>query len=291
MKPISQPVVPPQPAGEFYGIQELALFKQFTRDSYRAAFGVEAPGWDPSRLTKTWFDSTADTSHPENVSLYKIVARDSSGTWRVRQLVLPAIEAAAVNLPGAVPYPAYIVAPTNAMRTGPGSLTPQPLNPDYLSTHSQALALMFETGGTAVVEEPAMGGGFGIAYPPDEPRRLWQIVFRGTPVNAGLMLKNRNAAGVGSPGQWDLTKVEPVWISDPPAPTGLDDTRPAREMPIRDLLPNESLQTTLMGVSVVRTDLKQDAAKAQGQFTPEDRAMLLAVYQKVIGGGQARPQS
>ena len=58
--PVSVPAVPPQPNQAVYGFQELALFKSYTRESYRAAFGVEPPPWDPSRLKKTWFDSTAD---------------------------------------------------------------------------------------------------------------------------------------------------------------------------------------------------------------------------------------
>ena len=278
--PASLPVIPPQPAQEIYGVQDLALFKTYTRETYRAAFGQEPAPYDPARPPKSWFDSTADTSHPENVSVYRVVARSANG-WAVRQLVVPAAEAAAVNLPGPVRYPAYAVAPAKAVRTAPGDLTPQPVNPDYLSTQAQALVLMVEIGGTAVVEEQAMGGGFGIAFAPDEPRRLWEVVFRGFRTNAGLLLKNRNAQGVGAPGRWDLSEQEPVWVSDPPPPTGLEDSRPARDVPVRDLLPNEALQTTLMGVSVVRTDLRDERAKGLGQFTAEDRAMLVAVYQAV----------
>jgi hypothetical protein len=277
MRPVSQPVVPPQPPAEFYGVQELALFKTYTRETYRAAFGVEAPPYDPSRIAQTWFDSTADTSRPDNVMVYRIVARDANG-WSVRQLVIPASEAASVNLPGAPRYPPYVVAPSKAVRTAPGGLTPQPVNPDYLSTHSQALELMFEVGGMSIVEEPAMGGGFGIYYPPDEPRRLWHIVIQGRGVNAGLLLKNRNARGVGAPGRWNLSGEEPEWIPDPPPPGGLDDTRPARELPVRDLLPNEVLHSTLMGVVVRRTDLAQPGP---GQFTTQDRAMLEAIYRAV----------
>jgi hypothetical protein len=281
-KPVSQPVVPPQPAAEVYGIQELALFKSYNRDTYRATFGQEAPPYDPSRQPKAWFDSTADTSQPDNIAVYKVVGRGANGNWAIRQLVIPASEAAAVNLPGAVKYPPYTVEPTRAVRTGPGGLPPVPTNPDYLSTHAQASALMVEVGGTAVVEEPPMGGGFGIVYPPDEPRRMWQVIFKGYGVNAGLLLKNRHAQGVGAPGRWDLSQTEPVWVPDPPAPTGLDDPRPLREMPVRDLLPNEILQPGLAGVNVVRSDLRQETAKALGQFTPADRAMLEAVFQAVV---------
>jgi hypothetical protein len=271
--PISQPVVPAQPNAAYYGIDALALFKSYTRDTYRAQFGLEAPPYDPSRLTKTWWDSTADTSHPENVAVYKIAAKDSTGIWAIRQMVIPAAEAASVNLPGAVQYPAYSVPSTNATRGG------APINPNYLSLEADARRLAAEFGADGVVEESLTM--FPVVYPPEEPRRVWNIVLKGQVLNAGLLLLNRNANGIGSPGHWDTTKPEPAWAPDPPAPTGLNDTRPLREMPVRDLLANEKFQTTLTGVAVVRTDLQQSAAEASGQFTAADRAMLRAIYDAV----------
>ena len=52
ISPVSQPVVPAQPNTEFYSIQDLALFKAYSRESYRAAFGMEAPAYDPARAAK-----------------------------------------------------------------------------------------------------------------------------------------------------------------------------------------------------------------------------------------------
>jgi hypothetical protein len=49
-------------------------------------------------------------------------------------------------------------------------------------------------------------------------------------------------------------------------------------MPARGLLANEKLQAGLMGVSVVRTDLQQQANQQAGQFTPDDRATLQQIY-------------
>src|SRR5579871_1712074 len=126
-KPASQPVIPPQPDQIASGVQELALFNSYTRDSYLAAFGEQAPAWDPSRLRKTWFDSTVDTSDPGNVAVYKIIGLDQTGAWGVRQLVIPAAEAATVNLPGAVTYPPYTVPPTQVSSGG------STINPNYLS--------------------------------------------------------------------------------------------------------------------------------------------------------------
>src|SRR5215831_10541886 len=102
--PISQPVVPPQPNEAYYGIQELGLFQTFTRTTYQSAFGVQAPAYDPSRLIKTWFDSTVDTSTSTNIAVYRIIAQDQNGNWGVQQMVMPVSEAAIVNIPGTIAY-------------------------------------------------------------------------------------------------------------------------------------------------------------------------------------------
>ncbi len=272
--PISRPAAPPQPEQEYYGFQELALFKAYTRESYRAAFGVEAPAYDSSRLIKSWFDSTADISDPGNVSVYRIPGRDGSGNWALRQLVLPSHEAASVNLTGAISYPAYVVPPTRATRGGSG------INANYLSLAADAQALLAEIGGESIVDE-GNSVVFPVVYPPDEPRRAWDIMFHGQPLNVGLLLLAKNAKGVGAPGHWNTSGGDAVWLADPAAPTGLDDTRPPREMPVRDLLPNERMQVGLMGPGIVRTDLEQSLQHAEGQFTADDRATLRQIYQIV----------
>ena len=94
--PVSQPVIPPQPNQQYYGVSALALFQTFTRETYLSAFGIQAPSYDPTRVIKTWFDSTVDTSNPSNVALYNIVGQDQSGNWRVQQMVMPAQQAATV---------------------------------------------------------------------------------------------------------------------------------------------------------------------------------------------------
>ena len=272
--PISQPIAPPQPNQEYYSIQALAIFKTFSRDSYFAAFGVQAPPYDPSRLIKAWFDSAADVSAPNNVAVYKIVAPDQSGNWGIRQMVMPASEAATVNLPGAIIYPSYVVAPTQATRGG------SPINPQYLSLEADARALIAQLGGDSILDE-GNSPVFPVIYPPNEPRRMWDIMLQGQPINVGALLAAQYANGVGAPGHWQTSGGGAQWISDPPAPTGLNDTRPPRPVPVRDLLPNEKLQTGLMGVGVVRTDLQQQANEATGQFTPDDRATLQQIYQMI----------
>ena len=269
--PVSQPVVTAQPNTEFYSIQDLQLFKAYSRDSYRAAFGVQAPAYDPARVLKSWFDSTVDVSDPGNVAVYRVVAQDPNGKGILRQTVMPAQEAATVNLPGAIQYPPYVVAPTLATRGG------SILNPIYLSLESDAQALMKTLGGDSLQQEDLPS--FPASYPADEPRRQWYFLVRGQSVNVGALLLTRNAQGVGAPGHWDVSSPQPVWVPDPPAPTGEDDTRPPRAMPVRDLFPNEQLYTGMMGIlGVVRTDLQQTANEASGQFTPDDRTLLRQIY-------------
>jgi hypothetical protein len=268
---VSPPVVSAQPNTEFYNIQDLALFKAYSRDTYRAAFGVEAAPYDPSRVGKSWFDSTVDVADPSNVAVYRVVAQDQNGNGILRQMVMPAQEAATVNLPGAIQYPPYVVAPTLATRGG------STLNAIYLSLESDAQELMTQLSGTGLQQEQLPS--YPASYPSDEPRRQWYFLAQGQPVNVGALLFTRNAQGVGAPGHWDVSSPQPVWVPNPPAPTGEDDTRAPRAMPVRDLLPNEQLYTGMMGIlGVVRTDLKKTADEASGVFTPDDRAMLRMIY-------------
>ena len=149
-----------------------------------------------------------------------------------------------MNLPGAITYPPYVVAPTQTTTGG------AVIDAMYLSLEADAQALMTTLGGSGLVAETG-NSAFPIVYPPDEPRRMWDFTVNGVVCNAGALLALENANGVGAPGVWQASANGPVWAPDPPAPTGLNDTRPARPMPVRDLLPNEEFQAGLMGVSVV----------------------------------------
>jgi hypothetical protein len=273
--PRSEPIAPAQPALDSYGFRELALFKTYTRDSIRSAYGLEIPAFDPTRLIKTWFDSTIDTSQPDNIVIYKIIGPDSKGQWGPRQLVVPAGEAATLNLPGSILYPPYVVAPTTAAR-GINSV----IWPETLSLRSQADALLAELGlSNLELSDEGAGSVFPVNYG-DEPRRQWFFVYNGEVHSIGGLLGNKNANGVGYPGHWSVgNTVE--WIPDPPAPTGLQDVRPPREVPVRDLLPNEKINMTLMGPVIVRTDRLQAQAQASGLFTDLDRQALKDIQQMV----------
>lgn len=274
IEPVSLPVTPAEPAAESYSILDLALFKSYSRESYRAAFGVDAPPYDRSRRQKSWFDSSVSSSAQNRTVSYHVATRDQNGSEILQQVVMPAEEAATVNLPGAVQYPPYVVAPTLATRGG------SILNPVYLSLESDAEALMTELGGSSLQQEEFPP--FTPDYPADEPRRPWEFLLRGQLYNVGALLARRNAQGIGAPGHWDLSSPAPVWVPDPNGLAGADDARPPWEMPLRDLLPNEKLGTDFMGIPCVqRTDLQQAADEASGKFTADDRATLRLIYQAI----------
>lgn len=280
-KPVSEPVIPPQPDKEVYGPNDLALFKEYTRESYRAAFALDALPWDPSRLTKFWFDSTVfdSSSRPGGAIAYKIFDQDKTGAWGFQDMTLTLADAASVNLPGAIAYPQYAVQPTAATRGTSG------MTANYFSLESEARALVPTFAGTGLVDQ-GITPVFPVVYPPNEPRRMWAIMLpNGDQLNVGLLMLERNASGIGSPGHWVTSpNGGPVWSADPPAPTGLDDTGLHRAMPVRTLLPNEriGMGTLGFGAVIVRTDLGQAQAEQDGKFTPGDRQKLQEIY-RIVG--------
>jgi hypothetical protein len=285
MNPTSVPVTPVQPAQASYGPDALALFKTFTRDTYLAAFGVRAPAWDISRPPKVWFDSTVDVSARANVAFYRVID-SSSGIPVLRQLVIPATEAAAVNLPGAVTYAPYVIAPTQTARLGAG------VNPQYLSLQADATALMTKLGGSGLADEGA-SGQYPAIYPADELRRIWTFLIAGHPVNAGFLLAARNAGGVGAPGQWDLSTGFPQWVPAAAAPTGLDDQRAARPMARAGSSGKRGAAGGAAGIGGRASGAHgPDASKGGWIHTGGSKAVApdLRGGEKVIGGGRSRQE-
>jgi len=284
----------PQPESAVYTTDALALFKTYTRDSYLAEFGVQAPAWDPARAPKAWFDSTtsnsgtgasaANVSAPSAPLAYTIVGQDQTGNWSLQTMTLPASEAATVNLPGAVIYPPYQLASTKATRSG------QSINPVYMVLLPDAQAVMAEVGGSGLFDDGATATNPvtypAVNYPADEPRRMWAFKVNGQQYYAGLLLASKYGLGIGWPGHWDFSHGSPLWLADPPAPTGaLDPRSPVPvPVPVRALLPNERLQAGPMGIGVLvaRTDLPTLTAGIGG-FTADDRSTLQKILEIVSG--------
>lgn len=88
-----KPVEKPRLEQAVYGVGELELFVSYARESYRAAFGVEAPVFDPGARPKLWFDTTAPADPEEEVA-YRFVIGD-----RIVVRHMLAGEARAVNIP------------------------------------------------------------------------------------------------------------------------------------------------------------------------------------------------
>ena len=231
------PTIPQQPDDAYYPVSKLYVVPTFDRAGYKGAFGEDAPTYDGTRQTKNWFDSTAiQAAGSENALVsYTVIAKDASGNVIPKQISMPAKEAATVNLYGVHSYPTYVVAPTGAVGSSiPGISTP--VNPVNLSMQADAIALAQSFGLTATaVSEQAMP----IIYPADELRRMWMIQYKGLPLNAGLLLAERNANGANAPGHWNLDGAEPNWISATAA--SLAPQNPAWDVPCRPLASNEAL--------------------------------------------------
>lgn len=255
------PSAPALPDDAFYPVSKLYTVPTFDRNSYRAAFGEDAPDYDPNRKTKTWFDTTAIqvAGSPDAMVQYLAIERDAAGNVAPKWFTMLAREAATVNLYGIHNYPSYQVAPTGAVTAGIGA----PINPVNLCMYADAMALAKSFGGdaSAVTESPLT-----IAYPADELRRLWLIRYKGFQLTAGTMLFEMNQNGVGSPGHWNLKGGEPNWISD--MPSSLPPQNPAWPTPCRALQTVEAISANPFGFMIYRKDLPSVYSQGASGATP-----------------------
>jgi hypothetical protein len=269
--PFQEPKNLTLPDEPYYGIERLYLFDRFTRESFRKKMGQQAPPFDPGRRIKRWYDSTAKRG-PYSYLCFN---------WDKKEFETYTItgeEAASINLPGKYEYPPYVVAPTPAVVVAPEG-DPQPLNPDMLSYFSEATALAAELGGFVRVTEE-LGGPFHIDWR-GEVRRQFSVIVDGKAYNAGLLLKAKNAAGIGAPGKWQRTPTGPVWVSEP-QPTGEDDRRGEVPIPCRPLFPEEDLKITPFGVTVYRKDKDSELTRVEsGGLTPEQDRLLRQIAEGV----------
>lgn len=252
-----KPVVPVPPFEAAYPVEKLNLFPRLTRATYLDLYGVEPPAWDTTRKIKRWFDTSVLEGFSGDID-NEVVAYDvfePSSATGTRRLVLTLREASTPNLPGAVSYPKYVIAPTPAVVITPITGERTPVNPSYLSLREEAEALARELGvESAAVRESALTG-FTTAWN-GEQRRPWVVEFRGTPHQVSLLLQRKYAHGVGAPGRWDLSGEQPVWAPEQ-QDTGERDLRPEVPIPMRRLLEFEQLDkpSPFSGWMVQRKDL------------------------------------
>ena len=260
----SVPQAKPQPNTQTYGIEQLALFNVYNRDSYFKVLGVQATPFHTAKPVKYWFD----TSVTGAAATYTVLDVNNPQQPTFKTISLTADDARTVNLPGVYNYPSYVVAPTQCETAFP----PGPIDPITLSTKAQADALNAEIQGEGAFELSAA------VCPPNEARRQFVIRKNGLDLNAGLLLSRKNSFGVGAPGVWDFSGLEPAWNKTIPD-TGSTATNVLRT-PVRRLLPNEKFAPTMFNVQIARTDM-QGPANNTGSFSDADRALLKKIADKL----------
>lgn len=277
MTPTSIPTAPPPPTDQqAYGLGNLKMVQGFTRASYEAAFGVQAPNFNPALSPKPWFDSSAVAGTP---SVYQTVALDKSDKPAYVSFTLPGEQAASVNLAGNRHYDKYVPAPTGTTQFGfTGAQIP--VDPANLVTPTQAASIASVLGGTVQEFESARAP---LSYPPNEDRRWFLIDFgNNVLLQAGYLVAQMYGNGVGAPGHWVNTPGDPHWVSDfvPPAP--VNNLLPEVSYPMRQLNADEHfIQTGLGGsvIQVVRGLLPvEKQAQGGGGFTDTDRKKLDALW-------------
>lgn len=257
--PTSLPVIQPQPNAAFYPLASLQMFAGYTRPSFLSVFGVDAATGNSAMRPKDWFDSSLGNQAPTTLVSYLYVDNTTTpGKPVVATMTMTVAEASQPNIPGVHSYPAYVLQPSAATVGGAGIAQPIPATQLSNVADADALAVSWGLDPNTTVIQNVLGGPFGYYYPPTEPRRVWEINYKGTMLNVGMFLAEMNANGVGAPGKWDLTGPEPNWISSLPSSMTL--TLPPWPEPIRALLPNEQLAPSMAlfggaGVMVFRTDM------------------------------------
>jgi hypothetical protein len=240
------------PQADAYGVDELNLFQRFNRADFLSKFGRQAPAYDSSRRIKRWFDSAAALKPADEPYTYLTLGTDAAGAPLMVGATITCGEAAAVNLPGRVDWPAWAPARSGAFTVGPTGRNY--LNAELLSTWDQATALQAELGAQSVQDGSDSWALFPVYYDPSETRRILNVVLGGRPFNVGQLLKQKYAAGVGAPGAWDLSQLDqgPIWKPGAVRDSGEWDTRPEVAMPMRQLYGCEQLATVFGGVVQVR---------------------------------------
>lgn len=266
----SVPVKPEIPAETSYPASRLNLFQEFTRASFKAASGVDAKTFDATKPIKTWIDTSGGP-----VDYSSFVDRMSVVTYE--KIDMKGMKPDEVNFFGLHSYEAYIVKPTEATY-GVGGM---PVNPLYLSDTKTANELAWALGvPDQVVEDGATGSPYPLVYPANETRRINQIKFKGQLLNAGMLIAEQNYAGVGGEGKWDLSSVEPNWISQ--IVTSIAPATPSLPVPQRPLDVTEKIFVNPFGFSIYKSGVGSPLEETGGGgFTIADRSVMAKILAAV----------
>lgn len=279
-------------------------FPQYTRASFQAAAGIQAPPWNPAYPIKDWFDPAAIAGVD---SVYQVWNASVTAPALIT-LTIPGAEAMTVNLPGTPTFAPYVVAPTPATKQvhfAGLAFAPVAVDPGTLSALADANRLA-AIAGAAVVDPTAAPNQFLIFTWNGEVRRPYVLMppgSTGDPTaggqNVGQLLAAVNAAGVASPGHWDAAQLALhilAWVPET-APSGLDVTARVPEPML--LQAGETLASLQLGIVFTAVVLAAGetlpgaaappAAAAGDGFAAADRAMLTAVYDAVIAATAPAP--
>lgn len=279
---INKPVVPAQPKDARYGVEKLYLTPVLTREKYFELFGEEAPYYDPARKPKRWFfsDVVEGSEDPAN-ELIQFLVWDPNKRAIV-PLIMTKLEASLPNIPGVVKFQEYKNSETTSAKlfgpTGEGGDGYSPLNGRYLVDPIVA--------GTVLKEiNKDLGTKFVAELNPDpwpwktvygsETRRNLNFVSGDEVRSAALVLEHRFRNGLGHPGKWVREKDGELTFELLVVPSGSGDPRPEVNIPVRPLLPNERIESTPFGSTIVRTDLTtNEPAPGTGSLTAAQDALL-----------------
>ena len=267
----SVPVKPEIPAETSYPASRLNLFQEFTRASYKAASGSDAKTFDANKPIKTWVDTSGGSA-----DYSAFVDRMSVVTYE--KIDLKGMKPDEVNFFGLHSYEPYVINPTLATY-GVGGM---PVNPLYLSDAKAANELAWALGvQDQVVEDNATGSPYPLVYPVNETRRINQIKFKGQLLNAGMLIAEQNYAGVGGEGKWDVSSVEPNWISQ--IVTSIVPPTPPLPVPQRPLDATEKIFVNPFGFSIYKSGTGSPLEETGGGgFTIADRLTLGKILAAVV---------
>lgn len=278
MNPTSLPVIPAAPSTPAYGIADLDLFKTYTRASFLASVGEQAPPYDPTQRTRTWFDTSASPG--------PYVAIDP-GTGQSVSLAVPK-NVALPNLAGAYEYPEWNNPPTTVaeLNFGGGLPSPGTLPAAELCSAQDAEAVKDACPvGTTVGEDPTDASSINWG---SETRRRYTVNVPNGPqgVYAAILRAEMTAihrdpsggyisGGVGSPGSFQLQGGSLVWV---PLPDPGLSASGAMLVPTRPLLAGESIQPGIMGVmQIVNANNGGGAASQGGGLTPQQAQAIAQI--------------
>jgi len=204
------------PDEAYYSITRLQKTERLTREKQ-----PDLPRFDASRPMQEWRltdeEAAAVDGNEYKYKTWNAGARsfvDLSITAKDNEALFTALTTP--NVPGEPPYEKWVVQPTPAHMVGPNGPSSS-ISPNTLCTLEQAEMLASEIPGAIAVETPWASPMFRLEWA-GETRRHYAIKVGSSSPNAGLLLAQRWAKGVGYPGRWEFMGVlgSPQFIPDPP---------------------------------------------------------------------------